>query len=247
MKRLIYILFIISAPISILAQSNKVEIVSSFAFQGTDERIFGLNKMKVEELTKRNNDKILPSMDFDIALSYNLLSVKNFSLKTGVKYGYEWNNSYRNYNHCVIQGSPCQYILLFLDGYGYHMIGSQIDISYKFTIGNSDKIILGTNISPMVRFLNYYDSRFKYLWKLDYLFTEITPYIGTDFRDFEIGLYTRIWQHRKVDRGIYPSASGSGHPILLDDYMKINPWKIGLYFKHNIPFSKKEAKLDLIE
>lgn len=244
MKGLIFIVLFISAPMSILAQVSQFEIFSSLAFQGTDERIFGLNDMWVEELTERNNDKFLPSTYFDIGLSYRLLSRNNFSLKTGVKYGYEWNNSYRTYNHCIIQGTPCNYILLFLDGYGYHMIGSQVDITYKLTLGNLGKIIVGANISPMVRFLTYYDSRFKYLWKVEYLFAEITPYVGTTYKEFEIGLYTRIWQNRKVDRGIYPTISGSGHPIILDNYMDINPWKIGLYFKHNIPFSKKVGKLD---
>jgi hypothetical protein len=244
MKGLIFIVLFISAPMSILAQVSQFEIFSSLAFQGTDERIFGLNDMWVEELTERNNDKFLPSTYFDIGLSYRLLSRNNFSLKTGVKYGYEWNNSYRTYNHCIIEGNPCSKILAFADGYGYNLFGSFVSLELKFNIGISKKLVLGVSISPMMRFLTYYDGVYKYLWKVEYLFTEITPYVGTTYKEFEIGLYTRIWQNRKVDRGIYPTTSGSGHPIILDNYMDINPWKIGLYFKHNIPFSKKVGKLD---
>ena len=77
MKRLIFIALLISASKSILAQSNKYELFSSLAFQGTDERIFGLNEMWVKDLTERNNDKIMPSMYFDIGFSYRLLSVEN--------------------------------------------------------------------------------------------------------------------------------------------------------------------------
>jgi len=247
MKGLIYLALVIFVPMSVLSQSSKFEIFSSLAFQGTDERIFGLNDMKVEELTERNNDKILPSMYFDIGLSYRLLSVGDFFLNTGVKYGYEYNNSYRNYNHCILQGIPCNYILLFVDGYGYHMVGSQIDLNYKFELGHSKTLVLGASLSPMFRFLSFYNSRFKYLWKLDYLFTEINPYVGMTYRGYEVGIYTRLWQNRKVDRSIYPTELASGHPVLLDDYMAINPWKIGLYFKHSISFGKKKAKLDVIE
>lgn len=223
---------------------SRFKLKSSIAFGGTDERIFGLNERLTSEITKGNQEKLLPSMYFDTGIEYNFLDIGNFNFYGEVNYAFEWNNSHRTYNHCIIVGTPCPYVLYWVDGYSYHMLGTSFSIDYTIYSNSDSRIKIGATISPRFRFLTFYDSQYKYLWKIDYLFTEIEPYISINLSQYEIGLFTRVWQHRKVDRGIYPTGSGSGHPVLADDYMNINPWKIGIFIKYDFPFRKSNSKLD---
>jgi hypothetical protein len=241
------LIFISSISIS-QGTDNRFKLKTSFAIGGTDDRIFGLPESYTAEVMQWNRDKTLPSMYFDVGLEYNFLERGKLAFKIGLNYAFEWNNSRRNYNHCIIQGNPCFRVLLFVVGYSYHLLGTSFTLDY--TIFNLPKghIKIGVGISPKLRFLTYYDSEYKYLWKLDYLFTEITPQISLALPSFEIGFYVRGWQHRKVDRGIYPSSPGGGaYSFLMKDYMNINPWKIGIFVKQDLPFLKSKSNLDEIE
>lgn len=230
----VLVLFIVST-VKLKAQTDNYKLLFSYALQGTEERIFGLNPWLTEEIVSRNNKKRIPSMYVDFGLSKRLFRHNNFSLSTGFKYAYEWNNSYRNYNHCTVSGYPCFYILLFIDSYGYHMLGNQTDLTYVFHIKEVN-ISAGLSISPMFRFLTYYDSRYKYLWKFEYFTSELTPKIGVIGDKYEIGIFGRVWMRRKTDRTIYPEFSNLGHPSLSDEYLDINPWKLGAYFNYRLPF-----------
>ena len=221
-----------------IAQNSALKIYSSFSFQDTDKRIFGVPNMVKNRLLEGNEKKKTPSVFFDLGLSYEALSFKKISMDLGFRYGFEWNNSNRNYDHCAIQGDPCNFVLLYVDGYSYHTVGPMIDVFFEEKISKNLGLRAGVNLSSNFRFFSYYDSRFKYFWNFDYLFTEISPKLGIVYKHIEIGLYGRLWQHRKVDRIIYPERNGGGFPVLSENYMNINPLKIGLYFKHDLPFRK---------
>lgn len=222
-----------------VSQSELWSMKLSSAIHDTDHRIFGQNPLRVEDFDKVNIAKSF-STYFDFSLSYNYYIKNRIRSSIGLQYSFEWNNSYRPYNHCDIQGTPCDYVALVVDGYSYHMMGIPLSFNYSIPASKHVTINIGADLNTMFRFLSYYDSRYKYLWRVDFLYTELTPKLGLSYKQYELGVFTRLWQYRKSDRIIYPDYSTFGHPVLNSNSLDINPMKLGVYAQWS--FGKSNQK-----
>jgi len=234
--KLLTLLILASAYSGILAQSSKWKINSSLALVGSDDNIYGGKNVRSLQSSELAFAKIFPSFYFDVGIEYKLLKSYNIGISSGLKYGYEWNNAFRHYNHCAIEGNPCHYILLSVNGYGYHMIGAPINIEYNLKIGNKPEMKIGITIFPTFRFLSYYNSRYKHnhLWKVDYFSTEVLPSLSIILDKYEVGINGRIWQYRMVDPIIYDANNQNSRPSHNGKYVKINPLKIGVFLKYSL-------------
>ena len=232
--KLLTLLILASAYSGVLGQSSNWKINTSLALVGSDDNIYGGKNVMFGQSNELAFGKIIPSYYFDVGIEYKLLKSYNMGISSGIKYGYEWNNAFRHYNHCAFEGDFCHKILLSVNSYGYHMIASPINIEYNLKLGNKPEVKIGVTISPMFRFLSYYDSRFKYLWGIDYFSTEVLPSISIILDKYEVGVNGRICQHRMVDPIIYDANNQNSRPIHDGNYVNNNSLKIGMFLKYSL-------------
>lgn len=214
----------------------------TYASEPYDDRIFGFRDEHINtirEINKENPPK--PTRYLKAEVGYDFFSDSKFLLGVGLGIAQEKNSYHRYYNHCVIK-SPCTKDFKYLDSYQYYLLGIKVAPKYQLYSRKGWKALMGIDMMPSARFNSIYNdsaTEARSWSKLDFFSMEVNPNLGFSYRQFEFGFFYRLWQIRKVDRVIHTSFSGSGHPVLLADYEKRNPTKIGLSVKYRFNIKRK--------
>ncbi|MGE5356413.1 MAG: hypothetical protein ACM3PT_09275 [Deltaproteobacteria bacterium] len=241
-KNIVLIIFIILQISSIYSQEkvHKFYIVSSLSSNKPDARIFGYPVNVVNNMIEQNIETP-PDNVFEtgIGMGYKLLDFFNFRVIADLRYIYERNNYIRPLNYCQIlkEGQPCNERLYYLDIYSYNMFGNSITIDYSLKLYKKLVLLIGFSYQIDFKFLGYYKEALtsenkNFHKKIDFMSFELDPFIGLGFGRYDLSVYKRLWYYHKIDRAIHANSSGSGHPVLKNDYETYNPERWGIVLKY---------------
>jgi hypothetical protein len=229
---------------------NKLYITMLGATEPVDDRIVGIPRHRYEQFKSLN--KITPPCNtryWGIGIGYNLFRKWNFSFDVGLRYAHERNNYIRPFDQCVLvkEGNTCTYELRSLDVYSYNLLGMNFNMDYYVRIISDIGIKIGIGISPLSKFKSFYHEdntlyeTYHHLWKFDFFSLELNPHISLFYKNIEIDAFYRLWQYKKVERGIHPKWS-DGFGQIEEDYESFNPKKIGISLKYRFNLKKRRIE-----
>lgn len=223
MKKLTFFACLCLFGSTITAQSffNSLELAASRAYQQHDDRWY-------EPSFNKGSDRY-----FAFGINTELLAYKAWTVNIGVSYAKEVIN-FRNpqpFNHCFFTGTPCTYILMYMDRYENELLLFPVDIRYNLRLFDRHTFNLNFQLLPAI---NSYKTVMRSTGKefsksvFDFYALEFNPGIGFMFFDrVGINLNYRAFQLKNIDEVIYYYASE-------ERFETYNPHKIWLSLRYEI-------------
>ena len=205
---LMAIAFFVTLPLFGQEDSLKWLVMYSPSYEANDTRLF-----RYEDLDNLPNEEDeIGVITHSFSISRRLISGKKFEGYVGLGYAKKINRFSRPFDHCfnVPPGEGCSDFFVVLQEYRIHL--AQIPLQAKFYVFNG--LALNMSVIPEFSFRKNADEIKQ--TKLDFYTLEINPGISYETNRFTFGLYTRIFQLKRIDRVLFPGDVYG--PLMPDPY-----------------------------
>jgi hypothetical protein len=209
--------------------SSKWLVMFSPSLEANDTRLFSFaDKVDDPGLSGESESNVV--VTHSLSISRKWISSSRFEAYAGLGYARKTNRFFRPYDYCFAlePGVICSHVLKYLEKYQIDLV--QLPLIAKFYI--LDKLAVNTSIVPEFSFRKTADGRSAYTG-LDFYTIEVNPGISYETDRLFIGLSSRIFQLKKIDRVLFPSfvygpLMEEPYPEFLETYETYNPFKLSL-------------------
>lgn len=235
LKLLLLIVIPFFATSSLCGQqdSTKWIIMYSPSHEANDTRLYAYEDRNLFPNYER---KKIGVITHSFSISRRVISKKRINTYVGVGYAKKINRFFRPYDYCFIleSGGLCRELFAYVKDYKIDLL--QVPIQANFFV--LEKLALNLNISPEFSFKKNADGRSAYTG-LDFYTLEVNPGISYETNRLFVGLSSRIFQLKKIDRVLFPSfiygpLMEEPYPEFLETYETYNPFKLSLMIGYKL-------------
>jgi len=232
LKHLLLITIPFFATSSLCGQRDSLKwlVMYSPSYEANDTRLFSFAD-KVDDPGLKGESGSDVVVTHSISISRKWFSNGHFEAYAGVGYARKTNRFFRPYDHCFAfepgPGRYCPSVFSYVDKYQIDLV--QLPVMAKFFV--LDRVAFNTSIITEYSFRKTANG--DSASKLEFYTLEVNPGISYETDRLFVGLSSRIFQLKKIDRVLFPSfiygpLMEEPYPEFLETYETYNPFKLSL-------------------